>query len=64
MNSVTPVPLAMVWEAKVMAIGQCQSGEIAIRWIAGEKYGPMGSKQLIRARILELVYYIQMIQER
>lgn len=31
---------------------------------AGDKYGPMGSEQVIRARILELVYYIQMIQER
>ncbi|WP_372836422.1 cytochrome c [Pontibacterium sp.] len=31
---------------------------------AGDKYGPMGGEQMIRARILELVYYLQMIQER
>lgn len=30
----------------------------------GLKYGPMGGEQVIRGRILELVYYIQSIQER
>jgi mono/diheme cytochrome c family protein len=30
---------------------------------AGEKYGPMGSEKVIRGRVLELVYYIQTIQE-
>lgn len=29
----------------------------------GLKHGPMGGEQYIRARILELVYYIQSIQE-
>jgi hypothetical protein len=28
----------------------------------GEKYGPMGGEKAVRGRILELVYYIQMIQ--
>jgi mono/diheme cytochrome c family protein len=30
---------------------------------AGETYGPMGSEKAIRGRILELVYYIQGIQQ-
>jgi len=30
---------------------------------AGDKYGPMGSEKAIRGRVLELVYYIQMIQQ-
>ncbi len=30
----------------------------------GLKYGPMGGEKVIRGRILELVYYIQSIQER
>ncbi|MBR9869241.1 MAG: cytochrome c [Oceanospirillales bacterium] len=30
---------------------------------AGDMYGPMGSEKAIRGRILELVYYIQQIQE-
>ncbi|WP_372739893.1 cytochrome c [Neptunomonas sp.] len=29
----------------------------------GEKYGPMGAEKVIRGRVLELVYYIQTIQE-
>ncbi|NDR56971.1 c-type cytochrome [Aliiruegeria sabulilitoris] len=29
----------------------------------GEKYGPYGSEQAVRARILELVFYIQSIQQ-
>ncbi len=28
-----------------------------------ERYGPFGSEEVARARILELVYYIQMIQQ-
>ncbi len=30
----------------------------------GNKYGPYGGEQAVRARILELVYYIQSIQEQ
>jgi mono/diheme cytochrome c family protein len=30
---------------------------------AGEKYGPYGSESAVRARILELVYYIQSLQK-
>ena len=30
----------------------------------GDKYGPMGAEKIIRGRVLELVYYIQMIQEK
>lgn len=30
---------------------------------AGSKYGPYGSEAAVRARILELVYYIQSIQQ-
>jgi len=30
---------------------------------AGDKYGPMGSEKAIRGRVLELVYYIQQIQQ-
>ena len=29
----------------------------------GDKYGPYGSEVFVRARVLELVYYIQSIQE-
>ena len=29
----------------------------------GDKYGPYGSEPVVRARVLELVYYIQSIQE-
>jgi mono/diheme cytochrome c family protein len=29
----------------------------------GDKYGPYGSEAAVRARVLELVYYIQSIQE-
>lgn len=29
-----------------------------------DKYGPMGAEKFIRGRILELVYYIQSIQEK
>lgn len=31
---------------------------------AGDKYGPYGSEPVVRARVLELVYYIQSIQEK
>lgn len=31
---------------------------------AGDKYGPYGGEQATRARILELVFYIQAIQEQ
>lgn len=30
----------------------------------GDKYGPFGSETAVRARILELVYYIQNIQQK
>ena len=30
----------------------------------GDKYGPMGAEKVIRGRVLELVYYIQTIQEK
>lgn len=30
----------------------------------GEKHGPMGAEKIIRGRVLELVYYIQTIQEK
>jgi mono/diheme cytochrome c family protein len=29
-----------------------------------DKYGPMGAEQVIRGRVLELVYYIQTLQEK
>lgn len=31
---------------------------------AGSKYGPYGSEQAVRARILELVFYLQAIQQQ
>ena len=30
----------------------------------GDKYGPFGSEAAVRARVLELVYYVQSIQEQ
>ncbi|MDX2155011.1 MAG: cytochrome C [Hyphomicrobiaceae bacterium] len=30
----------------------------------GEKYGPYGGEAAVRARVLELVYYVQSLQER
>ncbi len=30
---------------------------------AGETYGPYGAERIVRARVLELVYYIQSIQQ-
>lgn len=32
--------------------------------VAGERYGPYGAEQIVRGRILELVYYIQSLQEK
>ena len=36
------------------------------RYVAdiGEKYGPYGGEAAVRARVLELVYYIQSIQQK
>jgi mono/diheme cytochrome c family protein len=52
--------------ATVPAHGTCEMPVWGRRYIedVGDKYGPYGSEAAVRARVLELVYYVQSLQER